>query len=338
VTPDKFRGRSGRADKRRERGVIPILCRATYLARVEKEDPAMNPTTPHTRALDCGTPTGNVVAGPVLVCRSEPDSDSLTDRSRRIWSAGDYDRIARGFTQEAEAFVERLNLAPCAKVLDAATGSGNLAIPAARRGAWVTGLDLVPSLLEAAATRAHEEGLALRLQEGNVEDLPFDDREFDAVLSMFGVMFAARPDKVVAELARVTRPGGQVALANWTRSGFVGGMLAKHTAAVPPPAGIPSPLLWGDEAVIRERFNAKDWDVATKTRTLTFRYPHAPAGTAELFRRAYGPTVKTLEALDGNGRAALAIELAAHWAAHNRAGSPATEVDSEYLEVVATRR
>ena len=292
----------------------------------------------HTRALDCGTPTGRVVAYPAIVCRATPDADALTERTRRVWSSGDYDRISAGFRHEAAAFVERLRLTRGLKVLDAACGSGNLAIPAARTGACVTGVDLVPSLLESAAAWARRERLTIRLQEGNVEELPFDDGEFDAVLSMFGVMFAVRPENAVAELARVTRPGGRIALANWTRGGFVGRMLAKHVAAAPPPPGVPSPLLWGDEEAVRRLFDDSLWHVETTLRTLTFRYPHTPAGTAELFRAAYGPTVRTFEALDEDRRASLAAELTAHWAAHQRPAAAATEVDAEYLEVVATRR
>jgi SAM-dependent methyltransferase len=264
--------------------------------------------------------------------------DPLTDRSRRIWAAGDYDRISAGFRQGAEAFVDRLGLAPRHIVLDVAAGSGNLTIPAARTKAYVTGIDLVPELLAAAAAWAKQERVSVALDEGNAEALPYADDQFDVVMSMFGVMFAARPERVVAELTRVTRRGGRVALANWTRGGFIGRMLAMHAARVTPPAGVPSPLLWGDEPVIRERFPADQWDLTTTVRTLTFRYPHSPAGTAELFRGAYGPTVRTFEALDEDKRAAFAAELAWHWTSHDRAGGPGTEVEAEYLEVIAVRR
>jgi SAM-dependent methyltransferase len=155
-------------------------------------------------------------------------------------------------------------------------------------------------------------------------------------------MFAARPERVMAELARVTRPGGQVALANWTREGFIGRLLAMHAAVVPPPPGMPSPLLWADEAALRERFDARTWQLTTAVRTLCFRYPHTPAGTAELFRTAYGPTVRVCEALDADGRVAVAADLAEHWARHARVVASTTgvmtEVDAEYLEVVAVRR
>lgn len=266
-------------------------------------------------------------------------SDPLTERTLRIWGAGEYDRIAAGFRDEAQAFVDRQTIEPGTRVLDAACGSGNLTIPAARTGADVTGFDLVPSLLEITATRAAAEGLSLLLDSGTVEALPYSNAQFEIVLSMFGVMFAARPDKVVSELARVVRPGGRVALANWVRGGFIGRMLALHVGYVPPPADLPSPLLWGDEAVIRERFDNRLWDVTCTPRTLRFRYPHTPAGTAELFRGTYGPTVRTFEALDVDRRARFAADLADHWGKHQVSATPdTTEVDSDYLEVVAIRR
>lgn len=296
----------------------------------------MHPVITTPRATDSTTRSAAAHAS------GAPGADPLTDRSRRIWSAGDYDRVAAGFRREGEAFVARQRLAPGQRALDLACGSGNLTIPAARAGATVTGLDLAPALLARAAEWARSEALTVALDEGNAEALPYADATFDVVLSMFGVMFAARPERVVAELERVTRPAGRVALANWTREGFVGRMLALHAALVPPPPGVPSPLLWGDEETLRERFDATRWRLTTTRRTLTFRYPHTPAGTAELFRATYGPSVCTFAALDEDGRAALAAELAAHWAEHARAvpgaGGACTEVDADYLEVVAVRR
>jgi len=284
-----------------------------------------------------GTPAGHAVSV-AEPARRIATSDPLADRAHRIWSAGDYDRIAAGFRHEAEAFVERRALRPGERVLDLACGSGNVTIPAARAGATVTGLDIVPSLLAAAAAWAGREGLAVTLDEGNAEELPYADAQFDAVLSMFGVMFAARPERVVAELARVTRPGGRVALANWTRFGFTGRMLAMHAALVPPPPGVSSPLQWGDGAVLRQWFDDRTWQLATTTRTLTFRYPHTPAGTAELFRATYGPTVRTFEAIDEDRRAQFARELEDHWSRNDRTRGAATEVEAEYLEVIAVRR
>ena len=290
------------------------------------------------RQIDCGTVTGDVSTRPAAFSYSAPARDPFTERALRVWSAGDYDRISAGFRHEAQSFVKRLALSPRQCVLDAACGSGNLTIPAARTGARVTGFDIVPELLDATAAWATREGLSIRLDQGTVEELPYADASFDVVTSMFGLMFAARPDRVVAELARVTRSGGRVALANWTRTGFVGRLLATHVAYVPPPAGLASPLLWGDESVVRERLDDRDWTVTTTVRTLTFRYPYPPAGTADLFRTAYGPTVRSMEALDETRREMLASDLADQWARHQRPGAVMTEVDSEYLEVVATRR
>lgn len=287
----------------------------------------------------CGaTATGDVRFRTGVHARPDAPPDPVTERTLRVWSAGAYDRISAGFRHEAEAFVERRALRSGQFVLDAACGSGNLTIPAARSGACVTGFDLVPELIDLAAEWATREELSVRFDQGTVEDLPYVDAQFDVVLSMFGVMFAARPERVIAELARVTRPGGRVALANWTRAGFVGQMLAKHVALLPPPPGSASPLQWGDEAVIRERFAAQDWKVATEVRTLRFHFPLTPAGTAELFRAAYGPTVRVFEALDEDRRALLAADLAGHWTGNQKASGGTTEVEAEFLEVIAVRR
>ena len=286
------------------------------------------------RRLRCGVVTGNVTE---TIART-PLPDALRERSLKVWSAGDYDAIAAGFRDDAAAFVQRQGLKPGMRVLDAACGSGNLTIPAARTGASVVGLDLVWSLIEQAAEWGQREGLSAVFDEGSVEDMPYADAEFDVVLSMFGLMFAARPDRVAAELTRVTRKGGKVALANWTKEGFVGQMFALHVAYVPPPAGAPSSLLWGDETVIRERLNPRDWNVTTERKMLKLGWPLSPLGTAELFAATYGPTVRTLEALTEPQREKFVTQLAALWAHANLKGGGQTEVESEYLEVVAIRR
>ena len=295
-------------------------------------------TTFEPKQTDCGTTTGDIAIRSVIASHTRPSNDPLTERSLRVWSAGDYDRVAAGFRHEAEAFVSRLALTPESNVLDAACGSGNLTIPAARTGARVTGFDLVPSLLEAASVWGASEALGIQLDQGTVEALPYADAQFDVVMSMFGTMFAARPELVAAELARVTRPGGRLALANWTREGFIGKLLATHVAYVTPPAGIPSTLLWGDEAVVRERLDAREWDITTTKRILTFRYPYSPAGTADLFRTSYGPTIRTFEALDNRNREQLATDLLYLWERNQRPGAHGTVVDSEYLEIMAVRR
>jgi SAM-dependent methyltransferase len=283
-------------------------------------------------------PKATALGAASFVPTADAAEDPGTTRARRIWTAGAYDRVAAGFRHEAADFVARRALVRGERILDAACGSGNLTIPAAHTGAHVTGIDIAPNLLEIASDWAQRESLDIRLDEGSVETLPYADASFDRVISMFGVMFAARPALVVSELARVTKPGGTVALANWTRTGFIGTMLATHVAYVPPPAGAVSPLLWGDEATLSDRFSPTEWSLSFTRRVLRFRYPHTPAGTAELFRATYGPTVRTFEALDEDGRVRFAAALRELWGGNAIPGTEGTQVDSEYLEVVATRR
>jgi SAM-dependent methyltransferase len=259
--------------------------------------------------------------------------DPMAIRSRAVWTAGDFHQIALGFETGAAEFIARLGLRPGEAVLDVACGTGNLARPAARAGACVTGLDIAPNLLATARTLAAEESLTIRFDEGNAEELPYDDDSFDTVVSMFGAMFAPRPDRVAAELLRVTRPGGRIAMANWTAAGFVGAMLKAHTTRVPPPPGIPSPLLWGDPEEVGGRMGP-GVRVSSARRTIDLAYSLSPAGTVELFRNCYGPTMRTFEALGPEERAALARELDWLWDTHNLV-TDGTRVAAEYLEIVA---
>src|SRR5215510_1470958 len=178
---------------------------------------------------------------------------SLKARLKATWMSGDFDKIARIIEAGGAEFIARLQLTPGARLLDVACGTGNLSFPAAQAGAIVTGVDIAPNLLATARARAAAEGMNIRFDEGDAEALPYKDAAFDEVVTMFGAMFAPRPELVAAELARVCRPGGRVAMANWTPAGFIGQMfkiIAKHIA----PSGMPSPGLWGDETTVRERF------------------------------------------------------------------------------------
>ncbi len=263
------------------------------------------------------------------------ETDVLTARTRAIWSSGDFGKIAQSYAPGAAAFIQRLNFGPGDQVLDAACGTGNLTIPAARTGAQVTGLDIAPNLLEQAQQWARAETLTVRFDEGTVEQLPYADGSFDAVVSMFGIMFAPRPEQTAAELVRVCRAGGRIALANWTPDGFIGQMFKIVGKYVPPAPGLPSPLLWGVEANVAERLGNQITELRCTPRTITFNLPVDPATTVDYFRRYYGPTLRAFDSLDPAGQAALRDELGALWAQHNRAGSNATEVDSTYLEVIA---
>jgi SAM-dependent methyltransferase len=292
--------------------------------------------------LVCGVASGAVTGVAVATGRTGEFPiaaiEPATDRVQRVWAAGDDQLVAAGWRLEAEAFIGRQGLGAGHRVLDAACGSGSATIAAARTGALVTGVDLVTAALEAAATRAASESLPLTLDQDTVERLPYGDGAFDTVLSLFGVMFAARPDRVLAELARVTRVGGRVALACWTSGGFMGELFAIHAAHVPPPLDLPDPFRWGDAETVTEWFDDGLWEVRTERRTASLRYPHTPAGTAELYRAAHGPTVRAFESLDVDGRAALAAALAAHWGRYRRPAAAGTEVGAEFLEVTAVRK
>ena len=264
--------------------------------------------------------------------------DAMTARTKATWMAGDFGKIAKSYEPGAAAFIANLNIQRGDRVLDVACGTGNLTIPAARTGAHVTGIDIAPNLLEQAQDWAHAEGLSIRFEEGNAEHLPYPDASFDMVVTMFGAMFASRPDAVAAELVRVTQPGGRIAMANWTPDGFIGQMfkiVAKH---VPPAPGVPSPLLWGVEATVAERLGSQIAGMTCTPRTITFDFPFAPAATVEAFRVFYGPTLRAFDSLSPEGQQMLRSDLEQLWTQHNRSQDGTTRVDSTYLEVIAVRK
>ena len=161
------------------------------------------------------------------------------------WMAGDFGMIAKTIARGAERFVAALGVTPGMQVLDVATGTGNLAIPLARAGATVTGVDIAANLLEQARERAQGEGLEIEFDEGDAEALPYADASFDMAVSMFGAMFAPRPTMVAAELARVLKVGGKLAMANWNPASFTGRMFGVGSRHAPGPLGVPAPVLWG---------------------------------------------------------------------------------------------
>lgn len=265
---------------------------------------------------------------------TEP-TDPLTERVRVTWTAGDFGRIAKTYERGAAEFIARLALRPGEQVLDVACGTGNLALPAARAGALVTGIDIAPNLIEQAQASAAEEGLPVAFEVGDAERLPYADAAFGAVVSMFGAMFAARPERAAAELLRVTRPGGRIALASWTPAGFIGEMLKTTVRYVPPPTAIPSPLQWGNEEQVHARLGEGSVALTLNRRLITFEYPFGPEGVVNLFRLWYGPTQRAFAALDEATREDLRRDLEELWTEHNRAVDGTTRVQSEYLEVLA---
>jgi SAM-dependent methyltransferase len=267
---------------------------------------------------------------------SQPD-EALRARVRATWTAGDFGRIAVGFESGAADFITQLALKQGEDVLDVACGTGNLTLPAARAGARIAGIDIAPGVIAQLKARAAAEGLAVDAREGDAEGLPFADASFDTVVTMFGAMFAAHPQQAADELLRVTRPGGRIAMANWVPEGFIGSMLKVTVRYVPPPPGVPSPLLWGNPGVVEERLGAGLTDLRFERRNIVFEYPFGPEETVELFRTWYGPTVRAFAALDEAKQRGLFAELVRLWTEHNTAGPNATRVESEFLAVVGIR-
>ena len=264
------------------------------------------------------------------------EMEALKSRLRETWIAGNFGEIAVTYSQGASDFVEGLGLKKGAKVLDVACGTGNQSLPAARLGTDVTGIDLAPDLIKQAKANAANAGLNIKFEVGDAESLPYENESFDVVLTMFGAMFAPRPEVVVSELTRVCRPGGLIAMANWTAEGFIGQMFKATGKYVAPPQGMPSPILWGNEEIVRDRFAGTGTEIKLERKSLEFVFPFSPIETVEFFRNYYGPTQKAFAAA-GENQDALRLELEELWTVNNKATDITTVVSSEYLDVKVIR-
>ena len=267
----------------------------------------------------------------------QPDLAAVKQRQQQAWASGDYHAVAALIHVVAERLVDAADLHAGWRVLDVATGSGNAAIAAARLGVQSVGVDYVPSLLERARVRAEAEGLAVELVEGDAEALPFPDASFDAVTSVFGSMFAPDHERVAAEILRVTRPGGTIALASWTPTGYLGEFFRTMAKHVPPPAGVRSPMLWGTESHLRDLFGDGIASLEAVEQTFTFRF-QAAVELVSYFRAWYGPTLKAFASLEEEAREALERDLVELVIRHDRLGTDAIAIPATYLEAVAIRR
>ena len=270
---------------------------------------------------------------------SVPPIEQIQASMRATWMAGDFGVIAKTIAACAEDFVGRLTFARGVTALDVATGTGNLAIPLARRGAVVTGVDIAANLLAQARERAAGEGLPATFDEGDAEQLPYSDVSFDMVVTMFGAMFAPRPEMVASELARVLKPGGTLAMANWNPESFTGKMFKVGAAHAPPPPGLAPPVLWGEEATVRVRLEPFFREIKTELIPVDFDLPMSAADTVAFFRKYFGPTQMAFRRLDESGQAALTADLEKLWSGANVASDPAnhTLICNEYLQVTAAR-
>jgi ubiquinone/menaquinone biosynthesis C-methylase UbiE len=270
---------------------------------------------------------------------TKPDLAAVKQRQQQAWSSGDFAVVAGRIVIVAEQLVETADLHAGWHVLDVATGSGNAAIAAARLGCSVVGVDYVPSLLERGRERAEAEGLPVLFAEGDAEALPYPDDSFDAVTSVFGSMFAPDHERAAAELTRVCRPGGTIALASWTPDGFVGELFRTVGAHVPPPAGVQSPMLWGTESHLRSLFGDGIASLEVDERIFTWRFTSAEE-LVDFFRTWYGPTYKAFASLEDDARAALEqdlVDLARRWDRLG-GGSGSIAIPAAYIEAVAVTR
>lgn len=263
------------------------------------------------------------------------DTTAIKTKQRSAWSSGNYATVACRFPLTAELLCEAVDLRAGEVVLDAACGTGNAALAAARRFTRVTGADYAPALLEVARRRADTEGLAIEFVEADVEALPFPDDGFDAVLSTCGAMFAPDQERTAAELLRVCRPGGRIGMVNWTPDSYVGALFRAIGQRLPPPPGLRPPVEWGRAERLRELFGSEVTIEAPRRRFL-WRFPSAEF-QADFFAANYGPTHTTLAALDPAGAAELRDEMVAIARQLDVSDDATLVLPMDYLEVLVTK-
>ena len=263
--------------------------------------------------------------------------------NKALWEKGDFTRIAQSMRKSGEALAKGLGIAKGLKVLDLGCGDGTTALPEARLGANVLGVDIASNLVEAGNKRVNEEGLTnCRFQEGDASNLhELKDDSFDLVVSIFGAMFAPRPFDVAKEMVRVTRPGGRIVMGNWIPNDptLVAQILKVSSAySPPPPEGFISPMTWGVESNVIERFSGAGIpkeNVSFARKTFTFDFPGTPSKFVDAFRKFYGPTMNAFEAAEKNGRAGdLQRELEVLFDSQNKSASKdTTSIPATYLQV-----
>ena len=256
--------------------------------------------------------------------------DEFKTRQREVWSAGDYAPLSEHIAEVGRLVVDRAGVEAGMSVLDVACGTGNAALPAARAGAQVTGLDLVPKLLEEGRAKAGAEGLEIEWVEGDAEELPFEDDSFDRVLSTFGHMFAPRHRQTADEMARVCRPGGQIVTATWTPEGITGAIFAASASYVPPPPDYASPpILWGTEEHVRELFGQVATGFAFERHVNRIEWDSLETW-ADYFMDRFPPLV-TAQAMLGERFAELRERVVKVWREANEADDGSLRLPQEYL-------
>lgn len=269
-----------------------------------------------------------------------PDLVAIKSKMKATWEDGDYAGFSDYMSDGAVEILENWAIPVGQRLLDIGCGSGQSAIPAARFGHQVTGVDIAENLIAHARHRAHEEGLDATFDVGDAEDLPYQDDSFDVVITMIGAMFAPRPDKVATELARVIRSGGRLYMVNWTPDSMPARMFKCIASFVPPPPGFIPPVLWGDEKTVHSRLKKNFTDITLHRKVYPqWHYPFDAAGVVELFCTCFGPVKRAFESVDNDNRKKLCKALE-HIYSDNGVmnGDKFTITGGEYLEVIATRQ
>jgi ubiquinone/menaquinone biosynthesis C-methylase UbiE len=265
------------------------------------------------------------------------DLDTVKAQQQKTWAMGDFTMIGWNTVYPGELMCEAVELRAGQQVLDVAAGSGNVALSAARRNCDALGVDYVPALIDRARERAAAERLLAKFDVGDCEQLPCQDESFDAVLSVFGAMFAPRQEKAADELLRVCRRGGKIGLANWTPDGFWGQAFALQARYLPPASGLRPATQWGTQSRLQELFGDRIASIHIERRNALFRY-RSSRHWIELFSRYFGPIIRVLDNLQGEKRSLFLQELDALLNRFNRSGDQTLVVSAEYLEVVMVKR
>ena len=266
-----------------------------------------------------------------------PDLAFIKQRQQATWASGDFSIIGVTLQIVGESLAEAADIRAHERVIDIAAGNGNATLAAARRFANVVSTDYVPKLLDKGRARAAAEGLTVDFREADAEALPFPDASFDVALSTFGVMFTPDHARAAGEMLRVVRGGGRIAMANWTPEGFVGQLFKTVGKAMPPPAGLKPPALWGTEDYLRQLFGSEASTIHAERKVFNFRYGSA-AHMLQIFRDYYGPVHRAFAVLSPDAARALEQEMLELLESLNQGGPDSLVVPGEYLEVVVTRR
>jgi SAM-dependent methyltransferase len=268
---------------------------------------------------------------------SSMNLEELNQLQQDTWTVGDFPKMGIELSIVGEMLCESVPVLACDLVLDVGTASGNTALAAARRRATVTGVDITSALLERARLRAAAEGLHIDFQDGDATALTFRDGFFDVVMSTFGAIFAPDPEKTAAEMARVCRSGGKIAMANWTPEGMLGKLFHILARYSPPETQVDLPVSWGDEAVLKKRLGPYVKDIRIKREVVRFRSP-SPSHWVEFMKTYFGPAILAFQHSPSEAQEALAREMTDLMREHNRSSNGTALGESEYLDVVATRR